>query len=306
MPPPPISPGEEAAFRAPDPLEALDCPAWLVPLLQESLGEDFEPVMEALRHRAPVFLRVNTLRTDLAGAQAALATEGIATRPHALSPTALEVLEGARKIAASGAFRDGLVELQDAASQAVADMVPVEGAGRVLDFCAGGGGKTLALAPRCGGTLFAHDAEPKRMADLPARAARAGVAVRLRSTAELSGETFDVVMADAPCSGSGAWRRAPDGKWRLTRDRLDQLVALQAEILDRAAALVAENGVLAYATCSILAVENAEQVTAFRQRHPGWTLVQTQNLTPPGGGDGFFIAVLQRNPPVVSNNCTSF
>ena len=291
--PAPLTPAE-AADPGPAPEgAALDCPDWLAPVLRDSLGADFGPVMQALRSRAPVFLRVNTARCDLAAAQAMLAAEGIATQPHPLAKTALQVTENARKIQNAQAYLMGAVELQDVASQAVALRCPMQAGDRVLDLCAGGGGKALALAARAPVTLFAHDADPARLRDLPDRAARAGAAVTITDRPEAQAP-FDLVLADAPCSGSGSWRRAPEAKWRLTPARLQALVGIQAAILDRAAGLVGPGGHLAYATCSLLAAENAGQIAAFRARHPGWNVTGEMRLTPLDGGDGFYLAILTR------------
>ena len=292
------APLTQAETQDPAPLDALvalDCPDWLAPALQHSLGADFAPVMRLLQHRAPVFLRANRARLTRAEAQARLAAEGIATTPHGLAPDALEVTENARKIAGSATYLEGLVELQDVASQAVAEAVPLAAGARVLDYCAGGGGKTLAMGARLPLQLFAHDAEPRRMRDLPGRADRAGLSVRLLETAAVArAAPFDLVLADAPCSGSGSWRRDPEGKWRLTEARLTELRALQAQILDRCAGLVSAKGRLAYATCSLLDAENQTQIAHFLDRHPGWTLDKEQRLTPLQGGDGFYLAVLAR------------
>jgi 16S rRNA (cytosine967-C5)-methyltransferase len=292
------APLTNAESQAPAPLEelvALDCPDWLAPALQRSLGADFAPVMRLLQHRAPVFLRVNRARLTREEAQARLAAEGIATTPHGLAPQALEVTQNARKILGSAAYLEGLVELQDVASQAVAEAVPLAAGARVLDYCAGGGGKTLAMGARLPLQLFAHDAEPRRMRDLPRRAGRAGLSVRLLETAAVArAAPFDLVLADAPCSGSGSWRRDPEGKWRLTEARLTGVCALQAQILDRCAGLVAPRGRLAYATCSLLEAENRTQITRFLQRNPGWTVEREHRLTPLQGGDGFYLAVLAR------------
>lgn len=289
--PAPLTPSETAAMAEPEGPAALDCPDWLAPDLRASLGADFAPVMRLLQHRAPVFLRVNLLRGDVESARAALDADGIETRPHALSPTALEVMAGARKVARSRAYLDGLVELQDAASQAVADFVPPGDS--VLDYCAGGGGKALALAARFRCEIIAHDANPARMRDLPARAGRAGARILCRGPEEIAGSRFRVVLADVPCSGSGAWRRAPESKWRLTRGALDALLATQAGILDRAAELVAPGGTLCYATCSLLDAENGQQVRAFLDRG-GWTLLGERRLTPLEGGDGLYVATMAR------------
>ncbi|WP_102110127.1 RsmB/NOP family class I SAM-dependent RNA methyltransferase [Oceaniglobus roseus] len=293
--PAPLDAAERRLPPEPDPLDALDCPAWLAPALSTSLGADFAPVMEALRHRAPVFLRANLARTTPGAAADRLAGEGIETRPHPLAATALEVLTHPRRVASSAAFREGLVELQDAASQAVADAVPLVRGSRLLDYCAGGGGKTLAMAARTPARYFAHDADAGRMADLPGRAKRANVRVDLLQTGDLAGQPpFDTVFVDAPCSGSGSWRRAPQGKWRLDAAGLDRLTALQDGILDSAAALVAANGHLVYATCSLLDAENRDRVAAFLGRAPGWSCLTERRLTPLDGGDGFYVAVLNR------------
>ena len=293
--PPPLTPAERhPPPPSDDPFVRLDCPDWLAPALQESLGAAFEPVMETMRHRAPVFLRVNAARIGREEAVRTLAEEGIGAVPHRLSPTALEVVDGARRIKASSAFRDGLVELQDAASQAVVDsLLPLPPGARVLDFCAGGGGKALALAA-VGAAVTAHDADPARMTDLPERARRAGADIAVAGPGALAGlPPFDLVLADAPCSGSGAWRRQPEAKWRLDAARLTALLAMQDAVLDAAARHVRPGGRLAYATCSLLQAENRARIDAFRQRHPGWLMLAERRLTPLDGGDGFYIATLQ-------------
>ncbi|MBP9182331.1 MAG: RsmB/NOP family class I SAM-dependent RNA methyltransferase, partial [Fuscovulum sp.] len=141
--------------------------------------------------------------------------------------------------------------------------------------------------------LWAHDANPRRMADLPARAARAGVAVTITEKPEKTAP-YDVILTDVPCSGSGSWRRDPTGKWALTEDRLTAVCTLQDAILDRAAAMVAPGGCIAYATCSLLAEENEDRIAAFLARHPGWTVDRQMRLTPLQGGDGFGLAILRR------------
>ena len=235
--PAPLTGAERQAGHRPEGSEALDCPDWLAPALRASLGTDFAPVLQALRTRAPVFLRVNLKKASRQAAAARLRGEGIETLPHPLSPTALEVTAGARKLQASGSYEEGWVEPQDAASQAVADTVPIVPGARVLDFCAGGGGKTLAMAGRVNAEFFAWDAAPARMRDLSPRAERAGIAVTLLQRPE-DRAPYDLVLCDAPCSGSGAWRRSPEAKWRLNEAGLARLVAEQAAILDAAAGRV--------------------------------------------------------------------
>jgi 16S rRNA (cytosine967-C5)-methyltransferase len=269
-------------------LVAFDCPEWLAPRLRAALGDRFAQVMALLRTRAPVFLRVNVARATVEEAVASLTGEGIVAVPHPLSPTALEVTENARRVKSAAAFREGLVELQDAASQAVVDaLLPMAPGARVLDYCAGGGGKALALAAH-GARVTAHDADPRRMADLPERARRAGA--RIDVAERLGRERFDLVLVDAPCSGSGAWRRQPEAKWRLDEARLAALTALQGEVLRAAARHVAPGGTLAYATCSLLEDENGAVVDAFLAETPRFVRLAERRLTPIDGGDGFFVA----------------
>ncbi len=271
----------------------LDYPDWLDAPLSRALCRDLEPVMELLRHRAPVFLRVNRRKTDRPRAQAALAREGIGTRPHPLAVDALEVTENARKIRNSQAYRTGLVELQDAASQAVVDFLDPPRKGRILDYCAGGGGKALAIAARSDAQIFAHDAAPQRMREIDARARRAGVVItRLENPPAAA--PHDLVLCDVPCSGSGAWRRAPDGKWALTPARLSELTRIQQDILDRAARLVVPGGCLGYVTCSLLAEENESAVLKFCDRNNGYDVVRQRRISPLEGADGFFVALLKR------------
>ncbi len=275
--------------------EQFDIPDWLWPRFTASLGNAATEAATALQSRAPAHLRVNLRKTDVEGAARALGAEGIQTELHPACETALTVIEGARKVAQSRAYLDGLVELQDAASQAVVAALPLKPGVRVLDYCAGGGGKSLALAAHQGVEVFAHDINPKRMQDLPSRADRAGVKVNCLETAELARfAPFDIVLVDAPCSGSGSWRRAPAGKWALTEERLIELTKLQRAILGEVAALVHAKGLLAYATCSMLQDENAQVVESFVSENPDWTATLQRNWRVTDGVDGFFTAHLIR------------
>ncbi|MFT6104375.1 MAG: 16S rRNA (cytosine967-C5)-methyltransferase [Paracoccaceae bacterium] len=290
----PLSADEQEAGVAAHGLEALDCPDWLAPQLQASLQDDFAPIMMALRQRAPLFLRVNLKKGDVASAQALLAQAGVPTRAHPLSPTALEVIDAPRKVAQSDAYFEGLIEVQDAGSQMISDHIPVTKGDRVLDYCAGGGGKSLALGGRVDAAFLAHDSDPARMKDLPARAARANLVVRvLDGQGVRENAPYDLVLADVPCSGSGAWRRQPEAKWALTPERLAELCDIQAAILDSAQMLSGRR--LAYVTCSILDAENTAQVSAFLERHAGWSLESEHKTGPLSGGDGLFLAVFCRS-----------
>ncbi|MDE9448898.1 RsmB/NOP family class I SAM-dependent RNA methyltransferase [Aliiroseovarius sp. Z3] len=272
----------------------LDCPAWLLPQFDESLGDQSDDVLEALRHRAPVFLRVNIARISRQQAQKLLTEDGIDTRPHSLAPTALEVLKNPRKINGSRAFLDGLVELQDAASQAVVEALQIAPGMRVLDYCAGGGGKALALAA-LGAEVVAHDISPARMKDIPTRAERAGCKIQIATPDRLARfGTFDLVFADAPCSGSGSWRRAPQGKWLMTPERLSDLLDVQQSVLSQLPARTTADGAIAYATCSVLRVENRVQVDRFIENHSEYGIEVEHSFSPLDGGDGFYVAQLRR------------
>lgn len=292
-----LSEQEAAHLAAPAPPEAdlirADWPDWLWPPLEAALGPRAQAVAAAMRGRAPVILRVNIARIPRAGAIDRLAAERITAEPHPLAETALEVTAGARGVARSAAYLEGLVELQDAASQAAVALVPVAPGDRVLDYCAGGGGKALAIAARAPrAVVSAHDADAARMRDIGPRAARAGAKIAvLAPGAAIAAQ--DLVVVDAPCSGSGTWRRTPEAKWRLTPERLAELVALQARILDEAAAHVRPGGHLAYFTCSLFDAENVDQSQAFIARS-GWREVTRRRFDPTEGGDGFFAAIVQR------------
>ena len=276
---------EAALFAAPAvPERHRDTPAWLrATLMQEHA--DWPRIEAAFSARAAVYLRVNLANTTRAAARESLARDGIETRDAACA-TALEVSDGAPRLTQSAAYQDGLVEPQDLSVQQALARIDWP-RGRVLDYCAGGGGKALAIADRTGQPVDIHDAEPGRMADAMVRAARAGV--RLQQVSDPV-PPYDLVLIDVPCSGSGTWRRDPQAKWRLTPERLAALLELQSGILDDAAGLTRR---LVYMTCSLLEAENAAQLRAFLDRHPGWNCVQSQVFTPMEASDGFFVAELR-------------
>lgn len=288
----PSSLTSEERRHMPDVEQELDVPDWLWPQWQASLGADAAVVAEAMRHRAPVWLRVNPRRSSVEEAMGSLRAADVHVERHGVLQTALRVLEGERRIARSEAYLKGLVELQDLSPQLACAAVPLRSGDHVLDYCAGGGGKTLALGGRQDGLrLVAHDAATERMKDLPDRAARADLRVNISSTPQ---GPFDLVVADVPCSGSGTWRRSPDMKWRLTPGSLSALVRTQSEILDRVATLVRPGGHLAYMTCSVLDAENDDQIAGFLDRDTRYQRVHRQSWTPLDAGDGFYLAILCR------------
>ena len=287
--PTPLTEKELSAGRAPDTLpEALDVPDWIWPILQADQGPKAQTIAEAWQQRGPIGLRVNLGKGSREAAVAALAEEGVEAEPNTRAQSALRVTSGARRLRQTRAFETGLVELQDASSQAAVEALP-DGA-RVLDYCAGGGGKALALAAQ-GRVVVAHDADPRRMSDIPARAARAGARVKIAEN--LAEEApFDLVLCDAPCSGSGAWRRSPEGKWALTPDRLEELVSQQVQILEDSQKFVGKSGCLAYATCSVFSVENDGVVRRFCEANPKWRITKQRAWSVDELGDGFGLTLL--------------
>ncbi|MEM7508707.1 MAG: RsmB/NOP family class I SAM-dependent RNA methyltransferase [Pseudomonadota bacterium] len=270
-----------------------DLPDWLEPYMA-ALPES---TLSALGHRAPLDLRVNLLKATVPGAVARLVEEGVQAEAGPQSPPCLRVRDGAHRVARTGAYEDGWVELQDASSQAVADLAAALPGETVLDFCAGGGGKTLALAAAMQnrGRLFAYDAAPQRLAQIAPRAARAGARITCLDDAglqDLAG-SCDLVFVDAPCSGTGAWRRTPEAKWALTPSRLDELTALQANILMQARRFLRPGGRMIYATCSLLNLENEARIDAFLEQHPHFRPGESLSLTDLAQGDGFFAQVLR-------------
>jgi 16S rRNA (cytosine967-C5)-methyltransferase len=299
--PAPVTADERAAL-ARDPADAppgvrLDVPDFLLDELAASLGLGHAEVLAEMQARAPVDLRVNTLKSNLNAATVVLARDGVLVAPLAEAPSALRVVQNPRSVNASRAYTQGMVELQDLSSQLAAAFAEAGPGMTVLDYCAGGGGKALALAAAMAGEgrLMAWDANPRRMQDLPVRARRAGTRIDVLDASALGalGAVCDLVFVDAPCSGTGAWRRKPDGKWRLTPRRLASFPPLQDSILDAAMRHVRPGGRLVYATCSLLRRENEDRSDAFLARHPGWTLADARRLGPLDGGDGFYVAALQ-------------
>ncbi len=294
------------AVRSPDEPIAQGgvAPEWLVERLAAS--DIAGPEAEALLQRAPLDLRVNALKAERATLR--LPAQSVPTAaPHGLR------LEPGTPVEQSDAWREGLFEVQDTGSQFACLAVGAQPGETVIDLCAGGGGKTLALAAAMEnrGRLVATDTDRQRLSRLPPRAARAGATMietrlldpgrEMEALAEMAGSA-DAVLVDAPCSGTGTWRRNPEARWRLTPDALDRLVAAQARLLDIAVSLVRPGGRVVYVVCSLLDEEGADQFAAFLARHPGVAPAapsllpgtgrgQGTRLTPfHDGTDGFFIA----------------
>ncbi|PRY78756.1 16S rRNA (cytosine967-C5)-methyltransferase [Yoonia maritima] len=296
--PDPLTEEERAVLETPvslSPAATCDVPDWLWPHWKDSLGRHSEIAALAQQSRADVFLRVNQRRATVQNTMDMLSKDGISVVPHPDIDGCLRVTDNPRRVKIAEAFVDGIVELQDASSQFAINAVTVSDGARVLDYCAGGGGKALGFADRYNAAVFAHDIAPARMKDLSTRAARAKVEItQVATDSLLSHGPFDVVFCDAPCSGSGTWRRTPDAKWRLTQERLDTLNAMQTEVVAGATQLVADDGVLAYATCSVLSSENDAIVDTFCAANPDWHSVQRHQLFPGPDGDGFYLNLLRK------------
>jgi len=297
-------------------------PAWLEDPLKIVLGGSLERELAALMAEAPVDLRVNALKTSRREVMAWLAARGIAAVPTPFAPLGLR-LESRVDLRQSPLLRDGLVEPQDEASQIAALLVEAQPGDKAVDFCAGAGGKTLTLAAAMQnrGRLVAADVSRQRLSRAAPRLARAGATCVDQQVlavedgywqgAEEGG--FDRVLVDAPCSGTGTWRRNPEQRWRIRERDVEEFEFLQARVLDRAARLVAPGGRLVYAVCSLLGSEGEGQIRAFVLRNPDFEVLPVRRIWAralagecpacdaflrllPGrdGTDGFFVAVLRR------------
>lgn len=308
-----------------------DYPEWLDPHFARTFGGSRAEEGAALASRAPLDLRVNALKAVREDAQEALAD--LAPQPTPWSPLGLRIALAAHAkspaVHAEPAFLKGLVEVQDEGSQLAALFSGAKPGEQVLDLCAGAGGKTLALAAMMEnkGQLFATDDDKRRLAPIHDRLARSGARnVQVRTPKSIGTEIddlkgrMDLVLIDAPCTGTGAWRRNPDAKWRMRPGALEQRLKDQVEVLDRAVPLLKGGGRIAYITCSVLGEENGGQVRAFLTRHQDFAAV------PPGkvagvlndrtgvfrevalmsdegllmtprrtGTDGFFVSVLRKS-----------
>ena len=271
-----------------------DIPDWLWPKWKASLGIKAIEVANTLKERANIFLRVNIIKGTRQDAIQALEKDGILSKFHPTVSTALIVNKGTRKIKNSEAYNIGLVELQDASSQASVLKLNIDQNGPILDFCAGGGGKSLALSAYLNKPIFAYDANFERMKDLPNRARRSGANIRVVKSNDLKKSHYGLVFCDVPCSGSGSWRRDPEGKWALTLQDYERLLSLQENILATASQLVKPNGNLVYATCSILKDENKAQIQKFLDNTNDWALKKEKFNIPSELGDGFYFSILKR------------
>ena len=302
----------------------LNLPGWVIPGMQARFGDALQEAASALDEPAPLDLRANILKTTREEALAALAAEGIEAEPTPLSPWGMRVA-ARRAVTATKPFQDGRIEIQDEGSQLVALLADARPGMRVVDWCAGAAGKTLAMAATMDnkGRISACDVNAPRLAGALKRLVRAGVDNAETHLTEAGDRwakrragTFDRVLVDAPCTGTGTWRRNPDARTRMDGTDLREITAKQSVILETAAGLVRPGGRLIYATCSLLPEEDEDQVHALLARRAEFSIVPLATLWPevrpgvpcPGEGpflvlaphshgtDGFFCAVLERAP----------
>jgi 16S rRNA (cytosine967-C5)-methyltransferase len=279
-------------------------PDWMDELGIKELGEtNWTEELKALNVKAEVILRVNTLKTNKFELQKLLEQEEIETEFLPNYDSALKLVER-KNVFITEAFQNGLFEVQDASSQLVAEFMQVEPGMRVIDTCAGAGGKTLHIATlmKNKGQIIAMDLYDGKLNELKKRARRNeifNIETRVIDSSKVIKklkETADRVLIDAPCSGLGVLRRNPDAKWKLQPEFIDKIKKTQADILDQYASMVKKGGKLVYATCSILPSENQEQVQQFLNNHKDFTFVKENSILPSKSGyDGFYMALLERN-----------
>ena len=262
--PAPLTAEERAALaRLPDnlPDAVAECPDWL-------RGRIDDADIRAMVDEAPLDLRVNTLKSTREDVLKLLEQSGIKAEKTPYSPVGVRVRERVN-VTALPVYTDGLVEIQDEGSQIVSLLTRAEAGQIAIDWCAGGGGKTLALSAMMNakGTLYAADMNVKRLRNLPERAARAGANNVILLNDYNSLKQYDLVLVDAPCTGTGTWRRSADARWRISPEQSAQIIETQQKILDKACRFVKKNGRLFYITCSLDAAENEDQAAAFIQNH---------------------------------------
>jgi len=299
-------------------------PDWLSDLIKNQYGSRANAIMAAYSTRAPLTFRVNRLKSDRDSVLKQMKDEGIEVRATELSPVGI-VVENRQNLSTHSLVTEGILEIQDEAAQVSALLAEAGPGLQIMDYCAGGGGKTLTMGADMSneGLIYALDIDKRRMRDIASRCKRANLLVvqsHVLATDEGPNpileqllDKMDIVFTDVPCSGSGAWRRQPEQRWHLSAERLEELQKMQADILDVAVDYVAPGGKLVYATCSILEAENKDQITEFLKNHTDFKIRKVSDawsdagldgtadgefleLTPDlYGTDGFFTAILVRD-----------
>ncbi|MFT4684505.1 MAG: 16S rRNA (cytosine967-C5)-methyltransferase [Flavobacteriales bacterium] len=278
-------------------------PDWMDEMAVKEIGEKvWSTEIASMNQKAEVILRVNTLKIDISTLQKFLKKEEVDTETVRDHPTALRLVER-KNVFLTEAFKRGYFEVQDASSQLVAPFLEVKPGMRVIDTCAGAGGKTLHLAAMMEnkGQIIALDIYAGKLAQLKKRAKRAGAhniemrPIENTKVIKKLKESADAVLIDAPCSGIGVLKRNPDSKWKLQPEFIENIKKTQAEILDTYSQMVKVGGKMVYATCSILPSENENQVKKFLESHKEFAFVKDRKVSPSKSGfDGFYMALLER------------
>lgn len=277
-------------------------PDWLAETLEKELGKNWEKEMVALNEQAPTVLRANTLKTTPRELIADLNDENVEAFTIKNYPDAIQLAEK-KNVFLTSAFKDGFFEVQDASSQKIGELLDVQEGMRVVDACAGAGGKTLHLAAlmKNKGQIIALDIYGWKLTELKRRAKRAGahnIEARLISDNKVIKRlhnTADRLLIDSPCSGLGVLKRNPDSKWKIDQAFIDRIKGEQQQILQDYSKILKKGGQMIYATCSILPSENDEQVKTFLENNPDFTLIKDQKIMPSEGYDGFYMALIKRN-----------
>ncbi|WP_439479718.1 RsmB/NOP family class I SAM-dependent RNA methyltransferase [Chryseobacterium aquaticum] len=276
-------------------------PEWLAETLEKELGPIWEKEMKALNEQAPTVLRANSLKTSPKELISDLADDNVVAYTVRNYPDAVQ-LEEKKNVFLTSAFKDGLFEVQDATSQKIGYFLDVKEGQRVVDACAGAGGKTLHLAALMGnkGQIIALDIYEWKLAELKRRAKRAGahnIETRMISDNKVIKrlhEKADRLLIDAPCSGLGVLKRNPDSKWKIDQAFIDRIKTEQQQILQDYSKILKKGGKMVYATCSILPSENNEQVAKFLKNNPDFKLIKDEKIMPSQGYDGFYMALIER------------
>jgi len=277
-------------------------PDWLAATFEKELGKNWEREMVALNEQAPTVLRTNSLKTTPRELIADLNDENVEAFTIKNYPDAVQLAEK-KNVFLTSAFKDGLFEVQDASSQKIGELLDVKEGMRVVDACAGAGGKTLHLAAlmKNKGQIIALDIYNWKLTELKRRAKRAGahnIEARLitdNKVIKRLHEKADRLLIDAPCSGLGVLKRNPDSKWKIDQDFIDRIKGEQQQILQDYSKILKKGGQMIYATCSILPSENNEQVKIFLSNNPDFSLIKDEKIMPSEGYDGFYMALIKRN-----------
>ncbi len=278
---------------------SLNCPEFLEEKLSQSLGNNFNVIMELFLKRAPVYLRINQNKINIKEAKIKLENQGILSEICPSSIYALKVLSGEKFIKNSSPYQLGEVELQDLSSQLTTELVQISSGKKILDFCTGSGGKAIAIASRLRNKvdIFAYDINNLKYKNLNYRAKKAGANITILDSKQLIKykNFFDIVFVDAPCSGTGTWRRDPKIKWELNDQKLSVLIKNQYSIVKQACSYLKNGGFLIYVVCSLLEEEGELIIRKYLLHHKNYSKIKSGIFHPINASDGFYFSVLKNS-----------